>query len=55
VLKLEKLLWPVFVLLVGSLIIKIIGNLFEIELEENIFWFRGIFFGLPVVLLLLML
>ena len=51
--KLEKLLWLSFYLLIFTIIIKLIGNCFGVQLENQYKTFHLIFLGLPVILLIL--
>ncbi len=51
--KLEDLLWKVFFFLIFIIAIKIARDLRGINFEEDYFWFRLLFFGLPVVILIL--
>jgi len=49
----EKLLWLFFYFLIFTIIIKVIGTFFGVQLEKQFQWFRFIFLGLPIILLIL--
>jgi putative membrane protein len=49
----EKTLWIVFYFLLFIIFIKLIGDLIGIQIGEKYPWFKLLFLGLPVILLLL--
>lgn len=51
--NLEKTLWQVFYFLIIVIVIKVIGNYFGIEFENQSKLFNYVFLGLPIVLLIL--
>lgn len=51
--KLIPFLWKLFYFLIFIILIKVLGNLFGIQLEHKYVWFNFIFMGIPVLLLII--
>src|SRR3989339_572029 len=51
--KLERVLWTTFYFLIFIILIKVVGNYFGFELEHRFTWFKLLFYGVPVLLLVL--